>query len=353
MNKLVLTAAVTSVVALAGCGSSSSSTAASPPAGTTSAPAPAPTSSAPSAASSSPTATTGKSVDITFIQGVAGDPFYQTMACGAKAEAKRIGVKLNVQGAAQWDVSLQTPLVNSVVSAKPDALFIAPNDSKAMIPPLKAAAAAGVKVGLVDTTLSDTSFTSFGISTDNVAAGAAAADALANLIGKKGSVLLAGEQPGVTTSEQRAQGFTTELKKYPGITYIGNVFTNTGGVSGISALVSAKISATPDLAGVFALSTDQSEGTDNAIRSSGKAGKIKVVGFDAGPTQVDQLKQGVVQALVAQEPAQIGTDAVDNAAALGRGQTVQAKTGTAAAIITADNYKEPAMAKFLYSTTCA
>lgn len=293
-----------------------------------------------------------KPVKVTFIQGVAAEPFYESMACGAKEAAAELGVTLNVQGEQDWDPSLQTPLVNSVVSSKPDAIFIAPNDSKAMVAPLKAAADAGIKVGLVDTTLTDKSFAAFNIATDNKAAGVAAAEALAALIGEKGNVLLVGEQPGVTTAEDRAKGFREGLAKYTGIKYVGNVFTDTGGVSGIAGLVSAEISKTPDLAGVFALSSNQSQGANNAIRSAGKAGKIKVVGFDAGPTQVEQLEQGVVQALVAQQPAEIGKQAVVQAAAAVRGEPVEATIGTASAVVTAENYKDADKAKYLYSASC-
>src|SRR3954447_11228709 len=274
-----MAAVVVGTLALAGCGGSSGGSGSG------------------SGGSAPATSAAAKTAKVTFVQGVSNDPFYQTMACGAKAEAAKLGVDLNIQGANNWDVSLQTPIVQSVVAARPDVMFIAPNDATGMIAPLRAATGAGIKVGTVDTTVTDSSLLSFSISTDNVAAGATAADSLAKLIGEKGSVLLVGEQPGVTTAVQRGQGFRDELKKYPNIKYIGNVFTNAGGVSAISALVSAKIAATPNLVGVFALATDQSEGTNNAVRASGKAGKIKVVGFDAGPTQVQQLKQGVVQAL--------------------------------------------------------
>ncbi|MBT0566400.1 ABC transporter substrate-binding protein [Williamsia sp. CHRR-6] len=300
---------------------------------------------------SSDSGSTGKP-KVTFIQGVSNDPFYQSMACGAKAEAAKIGVDLNVQGANNWDVSLQTPIVQSAIAAKPRVLFIAPNDATGMVAPLRTAKAAGIKVATVDTTIKDTGLLSYRIATDNVAAGAAAADALAKLIGEKGDVLLVGEQPGVTTAVQRAQGFRDQLKKYPNITYVGNVFTNTGGVSGISALVSSKIAATPNLAGVFALATDQSQGTNNAVRAAGKSGAIKVIGFDAGATQVDQLKQGVVQALVAQMPTEIGRLAVQQAKAIVDGKKPAEVTGTGTTIITADNVGNPETAKYLYSSTC-
>jgi ribose transport system substrate-binding protein len=307
-----------------------------------------------SSSSSGSTASTGtdKKVKVTFIQGVAGDPFYETMACGAKAEATKDNVDLTVQGAKNWDVSLQIPLLNSVIATRPDALFIAPNDSNALIQPLKQATSAGIKVVLVDTTLADTSFVSSAIASDNLKGGEAAADALAKLVGEKGSVLLVGGQPGVSTAEARQKGFEDGLKKYPNIKYVGNVFTSNG-VAKISQLVSAQLAAHPDLAGIFALSTDQSEGANNAVKAAGKAGQVKLVGFDAGPAQVEQLKGGVVQALVAQQPAQIGADGVDQAAAAARGQTVTKEIGTDSTVITADNVDQPDVAKYLYTTTCS
>ena len=295
---------------------------------------------------------TDKKVKVTFIEGVAGDPFYETMSCGAKAQAGKDNVDLTVQGAKNWDVSLQIPLLNSVIATRPDALFIAPNDSNALIQPLKQATSAGIKVVLVDTTLSDTSFVSSAIASDNLKGGETAADALAKLVGEKGSVLLVGGQPGVSTAEARQKGFEDGLKKYPNIKYVGNVFTSNG-VAKISQLVSAQLAAHPDLAGIFALSTDQSEGANNAVKAAGKAGQVKLVGFDAGPAQVEQLRNGVVQALVAQQPAQIGSDGVDQAAAAARGQTVTKEVGTDSTVITKDNVDQPDVAKYLYKTTCS
>ena len=40
---------------------------------------------------------------------------------------------------------------------------------------------------------------------------------------------------------------------------------------------------------------------------------MKIVGYDADPEQVTDLKKGVVQALVAQEPYQEGVDGVQQA----------------------------------------
>src|SRR5215204_5890632 len=88
---------------------------------------------------------------ITLIQGVKGDNFYISMACGAQAAADEHGAELNVQGPDKFDATLQTPILEAVVQSKPDAILIAPNDRVAMIAPIQDAINAGIAVFTVDT----------------------------------------------------------------------------------------------------------------------------------------------------------------------------------------------------------
>src|ERR1700733_11334507 len=107
-----------------------------------------------------------KNYKVTFIQGVEGDPFYITMQCGIQAEAAKLGVTVNTQGPQKFDPTLQKPIFDSAVNAKPDAILIAPTDVKAMQAPLAAAAAAGTKIVLVDTTTEDPSYAVSAIASD-------------------------------------------------------------------------------------------------------------------------------------------------------------------------------------------
>ena len=100
-----------------------------------------------SAAANAPLATgvnapskANKNYNIQFIQGVSGDQFYITMQCGAEAEAKKLGVSVSTQGPQKFDPTLQKPILDSVMASKPDALLIAPTDTKAMQTPLQQAA---------------------------------------------------------------------------------------------------------------------------------------------------------------------------------------------------------------------
>jgi ribose transport system substrate-binding protein len=91
--------------------------------------------------------------DMTLIAGVKGDEFYITMNCGAQEKAKELGVNLDFQGPDKFDASLQTPIVNAVAAKQPDAVLIAPTDTKAMFAPIQQLSSGGSKIVLVDTTL--------------------------------------------------------------------------------------------------------------------------------------------------------------------------------------------------------
>jgi ribose transport system substrate-binding protein len=285
---------------------------------------------------------------MTLIAGVKGDEFYLTMNCGAQAEAKAKGVSLDFQGPDQFDPSQQTPIVNAVAAKKPDAVLIAPTDTKAMYAPIKQLADNGSKVVLVDTTLDDPSMAVSQIASDNLKGGQTAAQELAKLIGGKGKVMVVNVKPGISTTDARAQGFAQGAKA-AGLNYIGQQFDDDDPAKAAS-IVSATLSKNPDLKGIFAANLFSAEGAATALKQAGKLGKVKIVGFDAGPKQVQDLKAGLAQALIAQQPATIGKDGVDQALAALQGKPTTKKIGTGFTVITKDNLAQNQSA--LYKSTC-
>lgn len=291
-------------------------------------------------------------VRVTLVQGLAGEEFYETMACGARAKAQELGVALDVQGPQKFDPTLQTPIVNSVVAGKPDALLIAPTDVKAMIAPLTQAKQQDIKIILVDTVVEDQSIGLSRISTDNVKGGAAAAKALSEQIGGKGKVLVISTDPGVSTVDARIKGFEDEIKaNHAGVGYLGVQYSHND-VGEASRIVNAALAKDPDLAGIFAANLNSATGAGSALQQAGKLGEVKMVGFDAGPAQVKQLKDGVVQALIAQLPGEIGAKGVEQAVAAVKGQQVTPSIPTDATIVTAQNVDQPEVQKVLYKAGC-
>jgi ribose transport system substrate-binding protein len=327
--------AAMAAVAVGGCGSSSSTSSAAKSGGGAS-----------SSGSGSGSGSGSKS--LALIQGTKADNFYVTMGCGAKAEAGKLGYSINVQGPADFTAPEQIPIVNAVTAQHPAAVLIAPTDVHALIAPMQQMKSAGIKVVQVDTTVADKSIAAASISSDNVQGGAKAADALAKLIGNKGSVVVMNEQPGVSTTEQRIQGFLQEIKKYPNIKPLATQYVGDNPTKAAQA-ITALYSAHPDLGGVFATNVLVAQGVDTGLKTAGVANKVKIIGYDADPTQIADLKSGVVEALIAQEPYQEGVDGVQQAVNALTGKPTQSLL-TGLAVLTRANLAT--MSKFIYKSSC-
>jgi ribose transport system substrate-binding protein len=288
--------------------------------------------------------------NITLMVGVKGDPFYVSMQCGAQEAATAAGAKLSVQGPDKFDATLQNPMLDAVASSKPDALLVAPNDVKASAPPLKRIQDAGTKVVLVDTTVTDTSIGVSRIATNNNLGGQKAAEALQQL-GVKGKVLVISTDPGVSSVDARVDGFKTKAAEL-GFSLAGPTQYSHNQASTAAQVISAALARNPDLAGVFATNLFTAQGVATGVKQAGKSGKVKIVGFDAGPDQIKQLEAGDVQALVAQKPFDIGKQGVEQALNALSGKAVTKSIETESLIVTKANMAQPDVSKYIYKSNC-
>ena len=329
------TAAVLLLALTVGCSSSSSSSSAS--SGST---------------STAGAATTGKAYKLSFIQGVAGDGFYVTMGCGMLAEAKKYpNVTVNIQGPSQFDPTLQNPIIESVTASHPNAIMIAPDDVTASQTPIDQAMNAGIKVVLVDTTLNNPAGAVRRSRRTTWPGGADAFTAIKQLVPGGGQVLVVNTKPGISTTDQRTEGFANAAKADPKFSYVGVQYDQD--TASLAAQVTlAALQKNPGIVGIFATNLFSAEGAATGIRQAGKSGKVKIVGFDADPDQITALKQGTVQALIAQSPYTIGTDAVDQAMAALTGKPTTPKIGTKFTIITSADLNSPASQAAIYKTSC-
>ena len=290
--------------------------------------------------------------DIVFIQGVKGDGFYITMDCGVRAEAKKLGAKVTTEGPAKFDATLSRPILEAVVAKKPDAILIAPNDVNAMQKPLEAAAKKGIKIVLVDTTVKDPKFAVSEISSNNLAGGAAAFKAVQQLVPAGGKVLGIGVKPGISTTDARDKGFKDAAEASGGkYTFIGQEYSDNE-PSKAAQITTAAIAANPDLKAIFASNLFSAQGAATGIKQAGKEGEIVVIGFDAGPDQVAALKDGTVQALIAQQPYDIGVQGVQQAVAALNGEKTKKKITTGFTIITKNNVDSKAGKAAQYRAKC-
>ena len=298
-----------------------------------------------------------KKYTIALIPGLTTDPFYITMHKGAEEAAKVLGVNLVFQGAPDFNPVTQVPVLNAIIGRKPDAILIAPTDKNQLVEPLKKAMEAGIPVITVDTFIGtghyqtgsgDADFPISYVASDNVLGGAIAARALAKAIGDKGKVYVSNVKPGISTTDQREQGFKEEMKKHPNITVLDTQFNDDDANKSASQLQSV-YARNSDLAGVFGANLFSALGAANGVKQAGVSGKVKVVAFDAPKSLVGEITSGNVDIAIAQHPAEIGYFGVVSAYAHLTGQSVPPLIGTGFTVIDKSNIEDPKVKRFIYS----
>lgn len=299
----------------------------------------------------------GKKFTIALIPGISTDNFYITMRKGAEAAAKAIGADLVWQGGPEFNPVVQVPVLDAVIAKKPDAILIAPTDKDQLIQPLKKAEDAGIPVITVDTFIGsgvyqtgsgDADFPLSYIASDNLLGGAVAARALAKAVGEKGKVYISNVKPGISTTDQREQGFKEEMKKYPNIQVLETQYNDDDANKAASQL-QAVYARNPDLDGVFGANIFSGLGSANGVQQAGQTGKIKVVVFDAPSTIIDNINTGLVDVAIAQHPAEIGYFGVMAAYAHLTDNSIPVLIGTGFTVIDKSNVADPKIAKFVYS----
>ena len=299
----------------------------------------------------------GKKTTIALIPGLTTDAFYITMRKGAQAAADALGDTLIFQGAPDFNPVTQVPVLDAVIARHPDVILIAPTDKVQLIQPLQKAFEAGIKVITVDTFIGNGHYqTGAGtgdfplsyVASDNILGGQIAARALAKSIGDKGKVYVSNVKPGVSTTDQREEGFKAEMKNHPGITVLETQFNDDDANKAASQLQSV-LARNPDLAGVFGANLFSALGAANGVKQAGAAGKVKVAAFDAPKSIVEPLKSGLVDIAIAQHPAEIGYFGVVAAHAAHNDQSIPVNIGTGFTVMTKDNIDDPQVNRYLYS----
>ena len=88
------------------------------------------------------------------------------------------------------------------------------------------------------------------------------------------------------------------------------------------------IQAHPNLKGIFAANEGSAIGVLNAVKETGKQGKVTVIGYDAGKQQKDAVRSGVEAGAITQDPVGIGSKCVEAAVKAIKGETVEKNIDT-------------------------
>jgi len=298
--------------------------------------------------------------DLTFlyVPGVA-DPFYYTMEKGAVEKAEELGIRLVVsEYPLVWDPAVQIPVLKEAAGREAfDLILIAPTANDALIAPLKSLYEQGREIITVDTKIGDGDYSvengwSFPLShigTDNFAGGVRIAEYMAEQVREKGKVYINTTTRETSTTEERKDGFVEGISRFPDMEVVRIDYN--GDIQTLAMKQTLKaMQEFPDLVGIFGSNVFSSQGVSAAVTNAGLSGAVRVAAWDATKALVAGLRNGEIDLVLAQKPAEIGALAVEwGYRYFAEGKAVPEKITSGYVLLTQSNLNDPEMKQYVYS----
>ncbi len=274
--------------------------------------------------------------------------FWQHVHAGAVAAGREADVEIEWKGPpTETDFSRQIEIVDAMINSRVDAIVLAPTEEDSLVSVVERAAREGIPVAIFDSGVKTDQFVSH-VATDNYQAGVLAANTLAGLISGEGKIAIVKMVPGSTSTQDREIGFEdTIAKQFPGIEKVAEQYCMSDRAKALAATENM-LTANPDLDAVFASAEPAIVGAAQAFKARSVSGRIKLVGFDSGDSIERDLRNGVIDALVVQDPFNIGYTAVQVVVAAMNGETPEKRIDSPATVVTRENVDEPEIDELLH-----
>jgi ribose transport system substrate-binding protein len=301
LGKRMLAAGAVAALLVTAC-----SSAATPAPAATAAPTPAPS----TAAVATPIPSAAAAYTIAGVYENTQDAFWGTFICGAMDRAKTLGVNLKVSSLPTQDEKAMSTTLDTALLANPQGVVFNPIDATTFITKVAGLMSAGTPVVSSQSTLSSqllyvqaTQLATSDVTTAaSTLAGTLGTGKVANLIG----LAWAGQQ----WEQDRMYGIIAAVKAAnKNLTWLPDQidgFDVNKGTQQISALITAN----PDLKLILAPSGPEGQAAAAAVHQNGMDGKIHIIADDAVPAEVDALKAGTIDFLVAQPAFTLGQEEV-------------------------------------------
>ncbi len=264
--------------------------------------------------------------------------FYFTLQNGAKFWNKsHPGAKVVfAQGKSATDDAGEIAAIQDMVASGVKGIAIAPT-SPAVAKALDKAIKQGVKVVLIDNDLPTWHGKSSVVATDNFKGGVLAGKYIAAHLKAGAKIGVLAGVPGVPSLDDRVNGMLAGLGSLKSkLKIVGKLETDCAQDKGFTAAQTI-ITANPDLKAIYAACGPPALGMDQAAKNAHLPTSTLLVGYDAQPEEITQIKAGWEDASVAQFPYRIGLLGVDTLWKVVQGKKVPKKVDTGTALVTKAN----------------
>lgn len=262
--------------------------------------------------------------------------FFKSVLSGANAASKEYNLDLTFNGPEnEEDYATQIKMMEKAIKDDVDAIVLSAIDYRKLVESVEVAVEAGIQVVVIDSDV-DSKKVRTRISTDNYEAGKMAGETVLKLQDDKIHLGIVNFDINTANGQERESGLRKILENDERILSVKTINVQSA-VDYTTQATKDILLQYPDINVLVTFNEWTTLGVGYAIEQLEYKDKVSVIGFDNNPVSIQMLEDGIVDALVVQNPFAIGYLGVEEAYYLSRGQSSKENIYTKTVVITKDN----------------
>jgi ABC-type sugar transport system substrate-binding protein len=264
------------------------------------------------------------------------NPWFVVLAEAARERAQELGYAAVIFDS-QNDPAKESQHFDNVIASGYRAVLFNCTDAKGSVANVRRARAAGIPVFCMDREIEANDAAVSQILSDNYSGCVALGQYFVEQVGEEGKYIELLGLVADTNTWNRSRGFHSVVDRFPGLKRVAQQsadFDRTRALEVLETLLQAH----PDIDAVFCGNDAMAMGAYQALLAAGKAGRVKVFGFDGADDVVRAIAEGKITATVMQFPKVMARTAAENADRYIKGQRdFPQRTPVAVELVTREN----------------
>ncbi len=253
----------------------------------------------------------GGGARVAVIVSTLNNPWFVVLAEAARDRAAELGCEVTIFDS-QNDPAVESTHFDNVISSGYEAVLFNCTDASGSVANVRRAKEAGIPVFCMDREIMANDAATSQILSDNYSGCVALGQYFVEQVGETGAYV---ELLGIvadTNTWNRSKGFHSVVDRFPGLKMVAQQSAEFDRNKALEVL-EAILQAHPDIDAVFCGNDAMAMGAYQALLAAGKAGEVKVFGFDGADDVVKAVAEGKITATVMQFPKVMARAAAENA----------------------------------------
>lgn len=288
-----------------------------------------------SCGTNSTTPTGEKQYKIGLSMNTLNNPYFVDAKNGVEKGASESNVKLSVVDA-QNDPSKQITDVENLIAQKPDLIIIDPSDSDSIVAAIEACNHANIPVVTMDRKANGGTVVAH-LGFDAVESGKIAGEYIVKMMnGKDANIVEIQGIMGTNVAQDRSKGFNEVISKHSNLKKVATQSADFDRAKAMSVMENI-LQANKSIDAVYASNDEMALGALEAIKAAKRENEIVLIGCDAIDDSLSAIRDGSLDATIAEPPFYLGKNALLTAVKYLKGESIESEVILDSTLLTLEN----------------